>query len=135
MYFNSEEKLLEFTSNIRGKSFREIDTFNYLGNKKDKGRFGKSVETGFYGYKTNNDAKADFDNLGIELKVSGFIRNKNGTIRAKERISLSMINYNSIVNEEYEFSKLLFKNKKILILWYEYKKGVPEEDLVQKGGV
>lgn len=34
-----------------------------------------------------------------------------------------MINYHYLVNETFEFSKFISKNKKLLILWYEYKKG------------
>ena len=29
-----------------------------------------------------------------------------------------------IINEEFEFSKLLFKNKKILIIWYKYEENI-----------
>jgi len=35
-----------------------------------------------------------------------------------------------IINEQYEFSKLIFKNRKLLILWYEYIDGVPYEEFV-----
>lgn len=123
MYFSTEIDLLNYTQNIIGKTFKELDTHDLLSKgTKDKGILGKIVETGFYKYPLNNNPTADFENLGIELKVSGFIENKNKTLSAKERISLSKIDYFSIINEEFEFSKLLFKNKKILIIWYEYDK-------------
>lgn len=129
--FKTKEQLLEFTSGIIGKSFKEIDKKNILqGNNNDKGRLGKVVETGFYGYELNNRSEADFDKLGIELKVSGFRRLKNGTWSAKERISLSMINYKNIIQEEYEFSRLISKNKKLLIIWYEYVDDIPYEDFI-----
>lgn len=129
MNFNTEEQLLEYTEYIKGKTFGQIDREGLLkiGNN-DKGVLGKVVETGFYGYKLNSDAKADFDNLGIELKVTGYIVNKDGSKTPKERLSLSMINYNAIINEEFEFSKLLFKNRKMLIIWYEYIKGINYSD-------
>lgn len=121
MEFNTEKELLDYTQNIIGKTFREIDEQNLLcSSKKDKGILGKVVETGFFKYSLNNNPSADFANLGIELKVAGFTRNKNNTLSSKERISLSKIDYFKIVDEEFEFSKLLFKNKKILIIWYEY---------------
>lgn len=125
MKFNTEKELLDYTSSIIGKTFKELDTLDLLSNpnmKRDKGLLGKIIETGFYNYPLNNDSKADFSNLGIELKTTGFIRNKNNTLSAKERLSLSMIDYKSIIHEEYEFSKLLFKNKKLLIIWYEFTK-------------
>lgn len=121
--FNSVKELLDYTENIKGKKFKDIDTLGLLSNpkmKKDKGLLGKIVETGFYHYDLNSNSEADFSELGIELKTAGFVRNKNCTIRAKERLSLSMIDYEKIIHEEYEFSKLIFKNQKILIIWYEY---------------
>lgn len=132
MIFTSEKQLLDYTSGIIGKTFGELDRYNLLQKKKDKGVLGKVVETGFYGYDLNNDSKADFDSLGIELKVSGFITNQNGTKSAKERLSLSMINYHDIIHETFEFSKMLFKNKKLLIIWYEYLPKVPYDDFTIK---
>ncbi|WP_394883364.1 Sau3AI family type II restriction endonuclease [Clostridium baratii] len=120
MIFKTEKQLLEYTKNILGKKFKEIDVLGLLkSGKKDKGILGKVVETGFYKYPLNNNPVCDFNNLGIELKVTGFKRNKRN-ISAKERVSLSMINYNTIINEQFEFSKLIFKNKRILFIWYEY---------------
>lgn len=69
--FQSELDLMTFTESIKGKKFREIDRLGLLDSttRPDKGILGKIVETGFYGYPLNNDGKADFDTLGIELKV------------------------------------------------------------------
>ena len=121
MKFNTVEELLNYTKKIIGKTFRELDVDNKLETGLiDKGILGKIVETGFYNYPNNNIAESDFNELGVELKVTGYIKNKNGTISAKERLVLSKINYNDIINEEFNFSKLIFKNKKILIIWYEY---------------
>lgn len=121
MKFKTQEELLSFTKNIIGKKFKDIDKQGLLATKKnDKGILGKVVETGFYGYELNNNVEADFSELGIELKVAGFKKNKNNTISAKERLVLSKIDYCKIIEEEFEFSKLLFKNQKLLIIWYEY---------------
>lgn len=35
----------------------------------------------------------------------------------------------NIINEEYEFSRLLFKNKKILIIWYRYEENTNYSDM------
>lgn len=40
-----------------------------------------------------------------------------------------MINYMNIINEEYEFSKLIFKNKKVLIIWYKYEDNTNYADM------
>ena len=128
MKFNTKEELLEYTENIKGKTFREIDSEHLLDKKKsnrNKGVLGQIVESGFYKYPLNNDSEADFEELGIELKVSGYIKNKNGSLRAKERIKLSKIDYNKIINETYESSHLLGKCSEMLIIWYHY---IPKTD-------
>ena len=124
------EELLEYTKTFMGKTFKEIDKLGLL-NKltKDKGILGKIVETGGYGYELNSNPSADFEELGVELKVTGYIKNTKG-YRAKERLSLSMIDYETIVFEEYSFSKLLFKNKCLLMIWYEYEQGKDKGDFV-----
>ena len=122
MKFESKEELLEYTKNIKGKTFKQIDSENLLKNtslKKQKGILGQVVEKGFYKYPLNSNSIADFEELGIELKVSGYIKNKNGSIRAKERLVLSKINYNDIIHETYERSHLLGKCKEMLIIWYQ----------------
>ena len=132
MLFKTAEQLLEFTEEIKGKTFKEIDKKKHFlyGKKSDKGLLGKIVETGFYGYELNSRCEADFAELGIELKVSGFKKLKDGSWSAKERISLSSIYYKGIIHEEFEFSKFISKNRKLLIIWYEYIKGVPKTDFV-----
>lgn len=124
MEFNSIEELLNKTKEIVGKTFAEIDTLNLLETmKNDKGILGKIVETGFYSYPLNNRAEADFAELGVELKVSGFKKLKKGNWSAKERISLSQINYNTILNYPFEMSSVVTKSSKLLFIWYEYVKG------------
>lgn len=131
MNFNTIDELLEYTKQIRGKTFKEFDVNHILtSDSKDKGNLGKVIETGFYKYPNNNKAEADFANLGVELKVSGYVKNKNGTISAKERLVLGRIDYNNIVHEEFNFSHLLFKSKKILIIWYEYDREKEYKDFV-----
>lgn len=131
MDFKTIDELLKFTENIKGKTFGDFDKDGSLEKKKnDKGILGKIIETGFYGYPNNSKAEADFNDLGVELKVSGYIKNKNGTVSAKERLVLSKIDYNSIIDEEFNYSKLLFKNKKILIIWYEYDRDKELKDFV-----
>ena len=76
--FHSISELLDYTENIKGKKFKEFDKDNVLNvtTLRDKGILGKLIETEFYKYPNNSNAKADFDNLGVELKVTAFKRNK-----------------------------------------------------------
>ena len=127
MKFNTIEELLHYTEAIKGKTFKEIDSEHLLENttnlKRNKGILGHVVESGFYKYPINSNPQADFDKIGVELKVTGYKKNKKGEKSAKERVSLSKIDFNKIVNEDYEYSKLIYKNKKILFIWYFYEKG------------
>ncbi len=123
MKFETEAELLEYTSKIKGKTFKEIDSKHLLDHAsltRAKGLLGHVVESGFYDYPINSDSRADFEELDIELKVTGYVKNKNGSLRAKERLVLSKINFNEIVNETFEHSHVLGKCKKMLIIWYEY---------------
>lgn len=133
MKFKNEKELLEYTENIKGKTFKEIDYEHLLDNaslNKQKGLLGHVVETGFYKYPINSDSKADFEELGIELKVTGYVKNKNGSLRAKERLVLSKINYNKIINETFESSHVLGKCRKMLIIWYEYEPTKEAKDFI-----
>ena len=77
MNFKNIEELLDYTKNIKGKTFKDFDINKVLGNGgKDKGILGKIIETGFYKYPNNNKAEADFADLGVELKVIKFIVEK-----------------------------------------------------------
>ncbi len=133
MIFKTEKELLDYTENIKGKTFKEIDSKHLLDGAsltRRKGLLGQVVETGFYDYPINSDSKADFEELGIELKVTGYVKNKNGSLRAKERLKLSTIDFNKIVNETFETSHVLEKCEKMLIIWYEYDKEKEASDFL-----
>ena len=98
--------------------------------KREKGILGHLVETGFYNYPINSNSQADFEELDVELKVTGYVKNKNGSLRAKERLVLSKINFNEIINETFETSHVLGKCEKMLIIWYEYDKNKEEKDFL-----
>ena len=133
MKFKTKEELLEYTKQIVGKTFKEIDSEHLLENenpKRQKGLLGHVVETGFYKYPRNSDSRADFEELDIELKVTGYVKNKNGSLRAKERLVLSKIDYNTIINETFETSHVLGKCRNMLIIWYEYDKNKEAKDFL-----
>ena len=127
MKFKTIDELMEYSEKILGKSINDVvDENENLDNssmKKKKGVLGNLVETEFYHYPQNSNPAADFEDLGVELKITGIIKTKNG-FKAKERMVLSMINFMDVAKETFEESHLLDKNKLILILWYHYIKGV-----------
>ena len=90
----TKEEIQALAKSAIGKTFKELKRRTESSNEKtsNKGRFGQLLETDLYGYEINSNAEADFKEAGIELKVTPYIRNKNGTLSAKERLSLNHIN-------------------------------------------
>lgn len=85
---------------------------------KSKGQYGNYIEKYFYGYQPNSDSEADFEKIGVELKVTPFKINKNGTLSAKERLVLTILNYMEENLEDFYSTHLWKKCAKILLLFY-----------------
>lgn len=121
--FKNEEELIDFANQLIGHSVDEVfsDAEIKSSTKGNKGRIGHLVEESFFGYKKNNKQAPDFEKLGIELKVTPLKELKNGTTTPKERMVLSMLNHEDIVdNEDLTDSQLWIKMRRILIIWYLY---------------
>ncbi|OFI48030.1 DNA mismatch repair protein MutH [Floricoccus penangensis] len=85
---------------------------------KSKGQYGNYIEKYFYGYQPNSDSEADFNKVGVELKVTPFKVNKNGSISAKERLVLTILNYMEENLDDFYSTHLWKKCEKILLLFY-----------------
>ncbi len=92
--------------------------------KRNKGNLGQIIEEKFFHYKCNSDSRADFYEAGVELKVTPYKINKNGTLAAKERLILTMIDYYEVVNERFEESHFWNKSKLLLLVYYLYVKEI-----------
>ncbi len=133
----------EYSQRLIGKSFREIlnedeisQTVIFRDNsatygssdtserKRNKGNLGQMIEEKFFHYACNNDSRADFHEAGVELKVTPYRKNKNGSLSAKERLILTMIDYFKVANEEFEESYFWKKSKLILLVYYQYMKEI-----------
>ena len=71
-----------------------------------------------------SDDNPDFIDAGIELKVTPVKRNQDGTYSSKERLVLNMINYNNEVDKTFETSSFYHKNRRLLIWFYLWSKGL-----------
>lgn len=87
-------------------------------NKSNKGGIGRLVEELFFGYKPNSNPAADFETAGVELKVTPLKRLKNGTITTKERLVLSMIDYQKVALETWDTNSLVQKIRHLLLMFY-----------------
>lgn len=144
-YDKTNPKSIEdYSQGMVGKTFREIwvldDIRNKMSdqvreeitygdsnsaeNKKNKGNLGQIIERNFFHYECNNDSHADFYEAGVELKVTPYKRNKNGSLSAKERLILTMIDYYKVVDEVFEQSHFWNKSKLILLVYYLYEKDI-----------
>ena len=88
------------------------------GNQSHKGRLGELIEEYHFGLKVNNEARPDFESLGVELKTSPLRENSKGELVAKERISLGMIDYFQIIEERFHTSGFWKKSEHLLIVFY-----------------
>lgn len=132
----------EYSQKLIGKSFREVmehdeevntnvlrEDAGYgvsaiIETKRNKGNLGQIIEERFFHYTCNNDARPDFPKAGVELKVTPYRINKNGTLSAKERLILTMIDYFKIVEEPFENSHFWGKSRLLLLVFYLYRKDV-----------
>lgn len=122
--YPTEKELLDKANEAKGKSFFEIDSHNRL-IKNTKGQFGHIIEESLFGYEINSNAKPDFEELDIELKVTPIKINRNRTFSSKERLVLNIIDYMKEPYLAFQNSSFWYKNKKLLLMFYLW---LPEVD-------
>lgn len=93
-------------------------------NKMRKGGLGELIEEKYFHYQANNDSRPDFPEAGVELKVTPYRKNKNGTLSAKERLIITMIDYMNVIDEPFYDSHLWGKANLILLVYYLYMEGI-----------
>lgn len=128
MEYLTMDELMEKAYAAEGKTFGDIDLTNRLDNRKAKGGLGQVVEESYFGYQVNSNAKPDFEHLNVELKVTPFKHNKNGTLSAKERLVLNIINYMEEVHYNFNTSSFWRKNEKLLLMFYEWLPDINRKD-------
>ena len=129
----------KYSQNLIGKTFSEIckvykpqklvvgESEDYevkYENKRRKGGLGELIEERFFHYRANNNSNPDFEEAGVELKVTPYKKNRNGTIAAKERLIITMIDYFKIIDECFEESHLWNKANLMLLVYYLYEQEI-----------
>jgi DNA mismatch repair protein MutH len=124
----SIESIVGYSKLLTGKTLNEVVTLPHsVANSRNKGDLGGMIEAHFFELPPTNKG-IDFPEAGLELKTTGLLRRSDGSLKAKERLVLTKINYCDIAKEEWEFSAFLSKCKMMLILFYLYDKEVPSFD-------
>lgn len=128
-----KESIFRYAQKLKGQTFNEVcdrdevflqpdqDALVYkeeYKNKKRKGGLGEIIEERYFHYKIDNEARADFPKAELELKVTPYKINKNKTLSAKERLSISMIDYMKIIDTDFHDSNAWEKIKNILLVYY-----------------
>ncbi len=125
----TREQVLSIAENALGKTMGELNNYKSKADSYNKGSFGHIFEEDVYQYNINSKSAPDFEHAGIELKVTPYRRNKNGSLSAKERLVLNIINYMEEYKHDFYHSHFWFKNKLIEIIWYLWEEGKAKDEL------
>ena len=135
----TEEEITILAQSAIGKTFGELQDMNVKTIKSDeydeeeekfnKAFFGHIFENDVYKYGSNSISAPDFEDAGIELKVTPYKRNKDNTLSAKERLVLNIINYMEEYKNDFFSSHFWYKNNRIQIIWYLYEQGINKKYL------
>lgn len=135
----TEEEITILAQSAIGKTFGELEEMNVKTIKSDeydeeeekfnKAFFGHIFENDVYKYGSNSISAPDFEDAGIELKVTPYKRNRDNTLSAKERLVLNIINYMEEYKNDFFNSHFWYKNNRIQIIWYLYEQGINKKDL------
>lgn len=125
---HDENSIVAYAARLVGKTFLDViedkvpgnreNILQAYGNKARKGGLGNLLEEVYFGYKANSKQDADFEETGIELKATCYEVNKNGSLRAGERLVLTMISYDGPVEKDFYKSHAWKKMHKILLIYY-----------------
>lgn len=135
----TEEEIRILAHSSIGKTFGELQEMDVKTVKSEdydentevfnKAFFGHIFENSVYKYGSNSISAPDFEDAGIELKVTPYKRNKDNSISAKERLVLNIINYMEEYKNTFFDSHFWYKNNKIQIIWYLYEQGIDKRNL------
>lgn len=120
----SETAILERAKNVEGYSLQRLIDDSPIDVKVttnlNKGQIGNLIEANWFGIPNNSVQGPDFENAGIELKVIPLTEDKTKELVVKERTKITSINYNELINENWDNSHAKNKLNKILFIFFHY---------------
>lgn len=123
--YTTKEEILKRAQEVKGIPLREVDKTGRLAT--GKGAIGTVIEESWFGYTPNSESEPDFPEAGVELKVTPYLRGRNG-IRAKERLVCNIINYMEEYNKTFSTSAFWHKCNTMLLMSYEHIADKPKGD-------
>lgn len=138
--------IVTYAKRLVGKSLRQTTDMGCIESPQTRrGSYGNAIEEHYFKYQPNSNSAPDFAEVGLELKVTPMKKARGGLV-AKERLVISMIDFDEVVNEDFEHSHFLKKASDILLISYLWEQDkdpldytvqlveewkIPEQDLVQ----
>lgn len=125
--YSTKDEVLVKAKTIIGKSLRAVvsvetvkDIETQIGAYalRRKGLLGDMMEKHFFEINPGNISEPDFTVAGVELKTTPLKKHAKNTFASKERLVFSMINYDSIISENWKTSSFLKKNRTLLLMFY-----------------
>lgn len=123
--YTTKDSILRRANEAIGIPMKDIDKTGRI--RSGKGAIGTVIEESWFGYSPNSEAEPDFPEAGVELKVTPFLQ-KDGKIRAKERLVCNIIDYMTEYDKTLRTSAFWHKCETMLLMSYEYQKDVPKGD-------
>ncbi len=115
----SRESIIHYAKFLVGHTLREKVHIEQIDDPKvRRGSFGNAIEEYYFKYDINSNQEPDFSEAGLELKTTPMKRNPKGSLVAKERLVITMIDYNKVVKESFETSHFMKKASSILLIVY-----------------
>lgn len=119
--------ILRHANDLIGMSFREVlentvtdkhdlaQLFYYYNIHGNKGKLGTLIEKYYFKYSPNSNVNPDFEEVGLELKVTPYeLSKKSGKPRAGERLVISMIPADKPIETDF-FNSSLFKKLRLML--------------------
>lgn len=133
LYDDSDEKsIFEYAKQLEGHDFQWVldlgiapdDKRTDYSSKKYKGAMGNLLEERYFGYPKNSDERPDFPKVGMELKSTPLdFKKKKRVWQPGERLVITMIPFDTEIEDEYDGSHLASKLDKVLLVFYKRVKG------------
>jgi DNA mismatch repair protein MutH len=121
----ARQALLKRAESIIGMTGHEINALQTFSNTKgenlnNKGHLGNVIQENVFGLPANSTAEPDFTAEGLELKVIGVKKKRNGEWAAKDRMVANIIDFET-EDTTGDITKSSFwkKNQRTLVIMYE----------------
>lgn len=136
---NDINSIVNYASLLVGKTFYDVineaypdretirQMIEYYSRSSYKGGLGTLLEEVYFGYKANNEQMPDFKRVGVELKSSPYEIKTDGTLRAGERLSVTMVPHDRPIEIDFYNSDVWHKIEKLLLIYYLREKGLPSK--------